>query len=176
VDERIWTDRPLEVGAQIASDDCTVTRVAPGHLTLISGDLRAALALLAPKAALLGFGARPDGPDLALRIGRDHALLSTDAPIATAPGWQPGGFAIGPAGDGFACFRLSGTGAAERLVHGLAAAPPWGSPSAAVQVCGVRALVSGAEDGLVLWVEHGLATYISTFLRHSLQAAKPQAG
>lgn len=164
MDERDWTDRPLEIGARIETPDCTVTRREVGELSLISGDLRAALAVLAPQAALLGFGETPEGPDFALRIGRDQALLVTNAALPVAAGWHAGGFALSPAGQGLARLDLTGPGAADLLAHGLAAPAPWTSPSAAILFCGHRVLVSGLPDGLSLWVEQGRLTSCCSFL------------
>lgn len=164
MDERIWTDRPLQVGAQMDVAGCRVTRAPFGVQTLISGDLTAALERLAPAAPLLGFGQAPDGPDFALRIGRDQALLVTAEPVPVAAGWHGAGFAVSPAGAAYAPLCLRGAGAADLLAHGLNSAPPWASPSAATLFCGHPALVSGVPDGLVLWVEQGALTAVRTFL------------
>ena len=45
MDERIWSDRPLEPGARVERSDCVVMRESPGHLYLISGHLVTALKL-----------------------------------------------------------------------------------------------------------------------------------
>ena len=66
-------------------------RALTGHgATLLSGDLVAAIATLAPGAPLLGLHAMVPESAHALRIGRDRALLVTQAPLAAADGWRDG--------------------------------------------------------------------------------------
>src|SRR5260370_17299775 len=58
--------------------------------TLISGDLEAAIAALAPGAPMLGLYAfAPDGAH-ALRIARDSALLLTPSTLGADQGWREG--------------------------------------------------------------------------------------
>lgn len=165
MDERNWTDRPLAMGDSIDTPGCVVTRIEPGFLHLVSGNLEAALGRLAPGAARLGFAEIPDTPDFALRIGRDQALLVTSIDLDAAPGWHEPGFALSAAGGSYAHLALVGPSAAHLLAQGLAAPPPWRSPSTAVQFCGVRALVSGVPGGLTLWLERGHLTYCTGILR-----------
>lgn len=169
MDERRWTDRPLAPGESIETPGCVVTRREPGVLNLVSGNLDAALGILAPNAARLGFAETPGTSDFALRIGRDHALLVTSKAPRLAPGWHEQGFSLSAAGDFYACLTLVGPSAPDLLAHGLAAPPPWGSPSAAVQFCGVRSFVSGVPGGLALWLEAGFLTYCSSFLARCTQ-------
>lgn len=176
MDERVWTDRPLDVGGTLHAPDCVVTRGAPGALSLISGDLSAALAALSLQAELLGFAAVPDSPTYALRIGRDHALLVTPEPPQADMGWHAQGFALSDAGGAYARLDLQGPGAMDLLAHGLAAPAPEGSPSAALQFCGARVLVSGLPDGLSLWVDSARLTACCSFLATCVQLAKERSG
>lgn len=170
MDERNWTDRPLPVGDSITGPGCRVTRVDPGRLSLVSGDLAAALDRLAPGADMVGFGGVPGTPAFGLRIGRDSALLVNASAADDLTGWQDGGFALSPAGGGYARFDMCGPAAWQVLAHGLSAAAPFGSPSAAVLFCGMGALVSGLPEGLALWVPFGHVTACSTFLSRVLDA------
>ncbi|MDJ0822854.1 MAG: hypothetical protein QNJ09_13725 [Paracoccaceae bacterium] len=164
MDERIWTDRPLAVGTTIELPGCRVTRVEVGCQSLLSGDLQAGLDILAPDAEMLGFADTPGTADHAIRIARDQALLVTAKPMESQPGWHPQGFALSPAGGRYACLSLIGPNAAELLAHGLTSAPPWDSPSAAVNFAGVPALVTGTSNGLTLWVESAYLTYVTSFM------------
>lgn len=82
MDERIWTNTSPEPGERADYPGLTVTCDAPGGAQMISGDLEAALAVLAPGAPVLGCGApAPQGPH-AIHVARDRAILVTPA----APG------------------------------------------------------------------------------------------
>lgn len=172
MDERLWTDRPLGLGAQLDLAGCVVTREDPGALYLVSGDLSVALQRLSAGADMLGFGEAPKGEDYALRIGRDHALLRCVEPIDARPDQKAEGFVVSEAGSLYACLHLGGPNAWDVLAQGLASAPPMGSASCAIPFCGVRALVSGAPDGLYLWVEAAYLTYVTSFLRQSAAAGR----
>ncbi|WP_425039513.1 hypothetical protein [Primorskyibacter sp. S187A] len=169
MDERIWTDTPLQEGERLAKPDCEITRVATGHQSLISGQLDAALRLLAPDIPEAGFGGRADPAETAIRIARDRMLLVTRAPLPQPAGWHAAGFAVSRAGALYAPLRFSGTCAWDMLAHGLISPPPHGSRSAALHVAGISALVTGpAEgraDGLTLWVPQAHLTYLTSFLR-----------
>ncbi len=120
--------------------------------TLISGDLDAALAALAPGAPRVGlFGLAPEGPH-ALRIARDRALLVTPAPLGAADGWREG-FCATNVDDGWTVVEVEGPGAPLVLMQGTAADLSAGSPSAAVQFAGLRCLLARAGAGFRLHVE-----------------------
>jgi hypothetical protein len=165
MDERTWTDRPLAEGASL--DLCTtrVTREEVAFVSLVSGDLDAALSALCPAAPMLGLGEGTQAGDYAIRIARDHAALVTRAAPDLRPGWHDAGFALSRADDRFACLALRGAGAREVLARGLASPLPHASPSAALRFAGRTALLTGAEDGLRLWVERGDLTFVTSFLR-----------
>src|SRR5208283_3421694 len=78
--------------------------------TLISADLEAAVAALAPGAPTLGlYALAPEGAH-ALRIGRASALLVTPAPLAVADGWRKGWCGTSVE-DGWAAIDVSGADA-----------------------------------------------------------------
>ena len=90
-----------------------------GH-TLISGDLGAAIAALAPGAPILGlYAPAPDGAH-ALRIARDQALLVTPAPLGAAEGWRDGWCAT-TVDDGWAAIEVEGEDAPSALAQGTSA-------------------------------------------------------
>lgn len=167
MDDRDWTDRPLAPGASIDAAGVRVTRGTAGAQYLISGNLDAALAALAPEAARLGFAQVAGTGDIAIRIARDRALLVTLAPVNRDGGWQAEGFALSPAGGLYVPLALQGEGAAGLLAQMLASAPPHGSPSAMVHVLGRPGLVTGRPDGLTLWIEPGHLAFVTEFFRQA---------
>lgn len=173
MDERNWTDRPLGLGEALELEACRVERHAVPFLSLVSGDLDAALAAIAPGARLIGLGERPGDDTFGIRIARDHAALVTTGAPEIGDGWHDGGFALSRADDRFALLSLTGTGAATRLATGLASPLPERSPSAAIRFAGRTVMLTGCDGGFGLWVELGELTYVTGFLRGSLANSAP---
>jgi hypothetical protein len=120
--------------------------------TLISGDLEAAVAALAPGASMLGlYALAPEGAH-ALRIGRTSALLVTPAPLVSIAGWRTG-WCSTCVDDGWAAVEVSGEDAAGALMQATSADLASGSPSAAVFVFGLRALLTKTPAGFRIHVE-----------------------
>jgi hypothetical protein len=119
---------------------------------LISGDLDAAIATLAPGAPILGlYALAPEGAH-ALRIARDRALLVTHAPLGVADGWREGWCATS-VDDGWAAVDVGGPDAPLALAQGTSADLAADSPSAAVLFAGLRCLLARTETGFRLHVE-----------------------
>jgi hypothetical protein len=150
--ETNWAPARRGDGELIERPRLTV-RARPGlGQTLISGDLAAALAALAPGAPILGLHAlAPEGAH-ALRIARDRALLITPAPLAAADGWRESWCAT-PVDDGWAAIEVIGADAPLALMEGTSADLAAGSPSAAVMFAGFRALLVKREQGFRLHLE-----------------------
>ena len=128
--------------------------------TLISGNLEAAIASLAPAAPTLGlYALAPEGAH-ALRTGRAGALLVTPAPIAAPEGWRDGWCATS-ADDGWAAVEVSGADAPQALMQATSADLAAGSPSAAVIVFGLRGLLARTHSGFRVHVE---APWLETLL------------
>ena len=124
---------PARGGAGLLIDRQRLTARRLGGLgqTLISGDLDAAIAALAPGAPMLGlYALAPEGAH-ALRIGRTSALLVTPGPLGVADGWRDGWCATS-VDDGWAAVEVSGADAAQALMQATSADLASGSPSAAV--------------------------------------------
>lgn len=135
------------------------TLTGRGH-TLISGDLEAAMAALAPGAPLIGlYAPAPEGAH-ALRIGRDRALLFTPSALEAENGWRDGWCATA-VDDGWAAVEVEGPDAPLALMQGTSADLAGGSPSAAVLFAGFRCLVARTEAGFQLHVE---APWLETLL------------
>jgi hypothetical protein len=101
----------------------------------------------------------PEGAH-ALRIGGLSALLVTPAPIAAPDGWRDGWCAT-IVDDGWAAVEVSGADAAEALMQATSADLAGGSPSAAIFVFGLRALLARTQAGFRLHVE---APWLETLL------------
>jgi hypothetical protein len=128
--------------------------------TLISGDLDAALAALAPGAPMLGLYALAPAGAHGLRIGRTSALLVTPAPIAAHDGWRDGWAATG-VDDGWAAVEVSGADAGNALMQATSADLASGSASAAALVFGLRGLIARTPAGFRVHVE---APWLETLL------------
>ena len=128
-------------------------RALTGHgAMLLSGDLVAAIATLAPGAPLLGLHAMVPESAHALRIGRDRALLVTQAPLAAADGWRDGWCAT-CVDDGWTAIEVEGFDAPSAVAQGTSANLAANSPSAAVLFAGFRCLLVRTEAGFRLHVE-----------------------
>lgn len=152
MDERIWTNPRPEPGQVAEFPGLTVTCLAPGGALMVSGDLGAALAALAPGAPFVGCGGdAPEGPH-AIRVARDRAILVTPQPLGVAPGWH-GGHAVSPADDLYAVVSLSGP-RMEDIAAACTATPLDGSsPSATTLFAGLGAHVTRQGAALVVRVQ-----------------------
>jgi len=150
--ERDWAPARRLSGALIDKPRLAARAVEGLGRTLISGDLEAALAALAPGTPTLGlYALAPEGAH-ALRIARDRALLVTPALLGAADGWRDG-FCATPVNDGWATVDVTGPDAPLALMQGTSADLGGGSPSAAVLFAGLRCLLARTEAGFRLHVE-----------------------
>jgi hypothetical protein len=138
----------------------TVRRLGGLGQTLISGDLDAAVAALAPGAPMLGLYALPPAGAHALRVGRTSALLVTPAPLAVVDGWRDAWCATS-VDDGWAAVEISGRDAPHALMQAISADLASSSPSAAVLVFGLRGLLARTSSGFRVHVQ---APWLETLL------------
>ncbi|RKF16151.1 hypothetical protein D6850_00870 [Roseovarius spongiae] len=148
----------------IDTADLHATCRRTGGAVLISGDLDAAIAALAPAAPLLGLGGDAATLPVGLRIARDRALLVCDAPTDATPGWHAGGFAATPADDQWAIFTLSGRAAPRVIAEGASIDPDGGSASAAVLFAGETCLLGRHDEGYVVLIEWPRAWFLAEWL------------
>ena len=156
---------PARGGAELLIDRQRLIARRLGGLgqTLISGDLVAAVAGLAPGAPMLGlYALAPEGAH-ALRIGRMSALLITPAPLAVMDGWRDGWCATN-VDDGWAAVEISGADAPQALMQATSADLASGSPSAAVFVFGVRGLLARTPSGFRVHIESPWLETLLTWL------------
>ncbi len=120
--------------------------------TLISGDIDAAAAALAPGAPILGlYALAPEGAH-ALCIARDRALLVTPQSLGAADGWRESWCATS-VDDGWAAVDVDGPDAPLALMQGTSADLTANSPSSAVLFAGSRCLLVRTGAGFRLHVE-----------------------
>lgn len=170
MDERVWTNASPEPGQSVDDPGLALSCAAPGGALMISGDLDAAIAALAPGAAVVGCGGpAPEGPH-AIRVARDRMLWITDAPLDVRPGWQDG-YAISLADDLFATITLSGP-RRDAIAAACTATPLDGSsPSAATLFGGIGAIVTRSGAALVIRVPQPEAAALWSMLSKLAAAA-----
>lgn len=167
MDERDWTSRTPGSDDRMEGAGAVVTCSAPGGAVMISGNIGAALAALAPGAPFVGLGASiPDGP-FALRIARDRALIVNGAPLAVMSGWH-GGYAATPADDLYLRLVVEGVEAETVAAAGTGAPLDASSASAMVLFAGTPCLVARGNNGLLIWVQRPDAAYLWSFLARLL--------
>ena len=158
--EMEWPPARGGAGLLIDRQRLNARRIGGLGQTLISGNLDAAIAEIAPGAPMLGlYALAPEGAH-ALRIGRTSALLVTPAPLAAADGWRDGWCATS-VDDGWAAVEISGTDAAQALMQATSANLASGSPSAAVLVFGLRGLLARTASGFRVHLE---SSWLETLL------------
>ena len=156
---------PARGGAELLIDGqrLTARRLSGLGQTLISGDLDAAIADLAPGAPMLGlYALAPEGAH-GLRIGRTSALLVTPAPLTTAEGWRDGWCATS-VDDAWAAVEVSGEDAGNALMQATSADLASGSPSAAALIFGLRGLLVRTAPGFRVHVESSWLETLLTWL------------
>jgi hypothetical protein len=153
---------PARGGVELLIDRQRLTARRLGGLgqTLISGDLDAAIAGLAPDTPMLGLYALAPSGAHALRIGRTSALLVTPAPLKLVEGWRDGWCATS-VDDGWAAIEISGADAPPALMQATSADLASGSPSAAVLIFGLRGLIARTPTGFRVHIE---APWLETLL------------
>ncbi len=153
---------PARGGSELLVDRprLTARRLDGLGQTLISGDLEAAIASLAPGAPTLRLYALAPAGAHALRIGRTSALLITPAPLSVVDGWRDGCCATS-VDDGWAAVEVSGADAPGALMQATSADLASASPSAAVMIFGLRGLVAKTSSGFRVHIE---APWLETLL------------
>ena len=169
MDEFQWTDRPLAPGGRIEAPGVTVSALPPAGAALVSGDLDAALATLAPEAEVLGFGAIIGVEPALVRVARDRALLVTEEPLGAVSGWH-GTFALTPSDDAYAALAITGAGAERLMRAGAAIDTLASSPSAACLFAGMECLVLRQQDGWRVMCPRPMATAVATWAERTARA------
>ena len=161
--ERDWEQARTPEGTLVEKPRLTARAVEGRGHALISGDLDAAIAALAPGASLIGlYALAPEGPH-ALRIARDRALLVTPAPPGAADGWRDG-WCVTTVDEGWAALDVEGTDAPLTLMQGASVDLAAGSPSAALRFGGLACLLARTNAGFRLHVERPWLEALLTWL------------
>lgn len=137
-----WTPVPTDwAGTAIQGDGFSARRVLGLGQTLVSGDLTAASAALAPGAPTVGLWQAAETLPAFVRIARDRALLVSERPLAVEDGCRTEGFALSTADDVWAVLEIEGEALADLMAEGAAADFSRASPSAATLFAGAPALI-----------------------------------
>lgn len=161
--ERDWTNQPPAPGDTIEAGDLTIRCLDDGGAAVISGDLDAALAALAPGAPMIGLlDLLPETGAFALRIARDRMLLCTPAPLDAAPGWHDG-FALSRADDLYRMVEVMGDADGMFLASCMSAEA--GSPSAMTLFADKPCLVARAGNAVRVWAPRPEMAELWTRLR-----------
>lgn len=159
-----WSPAPDWTTAVIGRGSWSARVVRGLCQTLLSGDLEAARAALAPSAAAAGLWQAAEG-DVLVRIARDRALLVTAQPVAVQAGWSPAGWAASASDDAWAVFELSGEGIRAVCAQATAVDLEAGSPSAALLFAGTTCLLYRLDTRTArIHVEGGFAPYLWRWL------------
>ena len=156
-----WTPVP-HWGRAVLEGEGWTARPVPGlQRILVSGNLEAALAVLAKGTPSLGLWEIAEAEVHALRIGRDRMLVTSEMPLPVETGWSTGGFAVSRADDAFATIEIQGSKLREVVAEMTFVDLDSGSPSAATLVCGQQALLHRTKaDCARVHIEAPLATYL----------------
>lgn len=163
--EMHWPEAEPLSGVLIDTDALHVSSAPMGGAALISGDLTAAVATLAPEAPMLGLGGECGAAPWGARIGRDRALLALPDTCTAQNGWHEGGFAITPADDLWAVVTITGRAADRIIAEGTSIDPDGGSRSAAVLFAGLNCLLLRVKDGYAICVQTPLVWYLCEWLK-----------
>ncbi|MEL6208008.1 MAG: hypothetical protein AAFR47_22280 [Pseudomonadota bacterium] len=167
--ERRWSQARPEPGDVIEGNGVRVRALEAGGATLISGDVAAGVAKLAPGSPVLGLlGELPSTATACLRIARDRGLLLSPAPLETDDGWN-GAFATSAADDVYVELEIRGPKSGG-LREACMAEPPTPSPSAAIQFAGHTCLVVREDRGLRVLVPRSEATGLWAMLDRTVRS------
>lgn len=156
-----WTPVPDWAVAVLEGEGWTAHFVSGLDRVLVSGDLEAVVARLAPAAPSIGLWQIADGACHALRIGHDRMLMTSTTPLAASPGWSADGYAVSIADDAYATMEIAGPAFRDLVAEMTFADLDAGSPSAATLICGQQALLHRTRsDCARLHIEAPLAAYV----------------
>lgn len=173
MDERNWTDRPLQIGDEIRIGPVRVVHKSLGFAALLSGNLDAAVKALAPDAPMIGLNGEVGEQDFVLRIGRDRALLVSNDQIVEETGWNCDGYAFSAADDCYCLLEISGDRDDYFLAQGTSCHLGNSSPSAAIMFAGVNSLLARKRAVRCLFVDRAHLTYVSSWLRGAASPDPP---
>lgn len=136
----------------------SLTLLDPVPQLLVSGDLDAACARfdLAAPVGLLG---RAEGPRATIRLARARMLV-TGLTLDHADAGGHHGFAVTPATGALAVLAIDGPRALNLIARGTAIDLRAGSPSAALILAGIEAVLYRRDAGLRLHLDAGLVDYL----------------
>lgn len=171
MDERVWTDKCLTAGESITLGRVTISVIEPSSVSyLITGNIEAAFANLAPKPPILGLlENKTDAEFFGLRTGRDSVLLLSTSPNQDLsefkPGWNDAGFGVSDASDNYTVFSVSGEGADFILSQCGLEDLDANSPSASILIGDITVLLIREDKSFHLYVPSAYSVYMTSFFR-----------
>lgn len=154
-----WEASPDWTSAAIERDGWSARPVLGLSRVMVSGNLDAALAEVAPGTASVGLWQIAQGPVQAVRIARDRLLLVSERKLAAKPGWSDAGFAASIVDDAWATLEISGEDLRELVAEMTLTDLDQDSPSAATLACGLMVLMHRTRgDTARIHLEAPLAT------------------
>ncbi|PZO81773.1 MAG: hypothetical protein DI629_02705 [Mesorhizobium amorphae] len=158
-----WSPAPDWKTAALHRDGWTARPLAGLSRFLVSGDLDAARARIAPDATEVGLGAVATSLPVLARIAPDRALFVLENAPEIVPGWHDG-VAVTPADSLYAAFALEGSLVREVLREATAAPLDGSSRSAALLFAGLPALLFRLNETVYIHLEAPLATALWRWL------------
>ena len=160
-----WSPVPDWTTATIDRAGWSARPVFGLSIAFVGGYVAAALAALAPDMQVLGLWQIAAGPDYAIRIARDRALIVTREPLTFKTGWDTGGWSVTEAESAYGVIDLSGEALADIVSEATAADIETGSRSASVLFAGVPCLlIRMSETTARLHMEIGYMPYLWRWL------------
>ena len=112
-----WTPPPDWRTAALEGDGWAARPAPPLSRLLVSGDIAAAMADLAPAGKDVGLWQICGDAAYALRIGHDRALIVSSTQSDAQTGWNPHGYAVSPANDGWMALDIAGPAMRELVAE-----------------------------------------------------------
>jgi hypothetical protein len=174
-----WAVVPDWQQAAIVVPGLSIRSLAGLSQYLVSGDPDAwSKASGVPVKSVGAFG-KAEGERYAAQAARDRMLVVSTKPLGIEPGWHGEGFGVTVISAGLQVFEAEGPAIAELIARATTLDPSAGSASAALSFAGANAVVYRHGDKLRIHVDHGLATYLWTWMETAAKniavAAKGQS-
>ncbi len=159
---RDWDSILIEAGG-VSVSTCRLQQVS-----VVNGDLQAALGAAAIASSPVGWPEVASGDSYAVRTARDRALVGGGTTLT--PGWHGEGFAVSRSDDAGIVFSISGPGLEELLSLGAAVFLDRPSASAARPFAGLPAILyrHGRDDAVRLHVARPRAAAMLEWLTISV--------
>ena len=160
-----WTPAPDWTAVEIVRADWSAKPVLGLSVTLVAGNIAAAISALAPDMTGIGAWQMARASGHILRIGRDKALIVTSSPLPFETGWNAAGFSVTDASGAYGVIEIAGPALAEIIAEASAVDIDARTRSAALLFAGIACLAARtAPDVARVYMEAGYMTYLWRWL------------